>query len=286
MAFAPAPTPAPVALRRSPLARFLDLIERAGNALPHPATLFAILGALTLMASWISASLGVTAVHPRDGSTLAAVNLLDREGMRRVFTEAVRNFMNFAPLGTVLVAMLGIGVAEGTGLIAVGLRAFVLRMPRRLLTATVVFAGVNANLAADAGIIVLPPLAAMLFAAAGRHPLAGISAAFAGVSGGFSANLLPTPLSVLLAGLSQAALDASRLLPGYEVQILGNYYFMAASVPVLTVAGIWVTERIIEPRLGPWRAEECAPQPALAAAVEATGSSSPPGGAASLAPPT
>ena len=234
------------------LARFLDVIERVGNALPHPATLFVIMGGVTLVASYLAGHFGVTAIHPKDGSILAAVNLLDREGVRRVFTEAVRNFMGFAPLGTVLVAMIGIGVAEGTGLISVGLRAFVMRMPRRLLTATVVFAGVNANIAADAGIIVLPPLAAMLFVAAGRHPLAGIAAAFAGVAGGFSANLLPTSLSVLLTGLSQAALDASKLMPGYEVQILGNYFFFAASVPVLTLAGIWVTERIIEPRLGKW----------------------------------
>ncbi|MEO5618328.1 MAG: AbgT family transporter [Candidatus Eisenbacteria bacterium] len=275
----PEPQPA-VSPRKEPakgaLARFLDLIERAGNALPHPATLFVIMGGVTLVASYLSAHFGVSAVHPKDGSTLAAVNLLDREGLRRVFTEAVRNFMGFAPLGTVLVAMLGIGVAEGTGLVSVGLRAFVMRMPRKLLTATVVFAGVNANLAADAGIIVLPPLAAMLFVAAGRHPLAGIAAAFAGVAGGFSANLLPTPLSVLLTGLSQAALDASRLLPGYEVQILGNYFFMAASVPVLTVAGIWVTERIIEPRLGKWEGSSAS---AGAATVHA-------GSDGVLAPPT
>ncbi len=240
------------AARPTALARFLDLIERAGNALPHPATLFVIMGGLTLVASWLAAHFGVSAVHPKDGSTLAAINLLDRDGIRRIFTEAVRNFMNFAPLGTVLVAMLGIGVAEGSGLVSAALRAFVRRTPRRLLTAAVVFAGINANLAADAGIIVLPPLAAMLFVAAGRHPLAGIAAAFAGVAGGFSANLFPSSLDVLLVALSQEAITASKLLPGYQVQILGNYWFLAVSTPFLALIGTWVTERVVEPRLGKW----------------------------------
>jgi aminobenzoyl-glutamate transport protein len=279
------------AVTRGALASFLDSIERAGNRLPHPATLFVIMGGFVLVASTIASRLGVHAIHPKDGSIIAVVDLLNREGLRRVFTEAVKNFMGFAPLGTVLVAMLGIGVAEGSGLVAVALRAFVTRMPSALLTAAVVFAGVNANLAADAGIIVLPPLAAMLFVAAGRHPLAGIAAAFAGVAGGFSANLLPTPLSVLLAGLTQASL-------GYSVQILGNYFFMAASVPVLTLAGVLVTEKIIEPRLGRWEGAAPAPAPPLpdglrggeepseAAALDAAGGSVHPARDTALAPLT
>jgi aminobenzoyl-glutamate transport protein len=214
--------------------------------------MFALLAVLVLIASWIASRLGVAVIHPKDGSTIQAVNLLDTAGIRRIFTEAVRNFTGFAPLGTVLVAMIGIGVAEASGLVQSSLRGFVMSVPRALLTATVVFAGVNANLAADAGIIVLPPIAAMLFAAVGRHPLAGIAAAFAGVSGGFSANLLPSTLDVLLAGFSQEALDASKLLPDYRVQLLGNYWFMVVATPLLTVAGTWVTHRFVEPRLGPW----------------------------------
>lgn len=249
------PRPAPAAPPRRPLiSRALDAIERIGNALPNPATLFLIMAGLVVIASAITAMLGVTAVHPKDGSTISVVNLLSREGIRRMFTEAVRNFTGFAPLGTVLVAMLGIGVAEATGLIGVAMRAFVLAMPRGLLTAAVVFAGINANQAADAGIIVLPPLGAMLFAAAGRHPLAGIAAAFAGVAGGFSANLLPSTLDVLLIGFTQEAVDAARLLPGYEAHVLGNYWFMMVATPFLTVLGTWVTDRFVEPRLGAWTA--------------------------------
>ena len=242
--------------RRTALARALDTIERVGNALPNPATMFLIMAALVVIASAITAGTGVTVLHPKDGSTIAAVNLLSRDGIRRMLTEAVKNFVGFAPLGTVLVAMIGIGVAEASGLIGVAMRAFVMAMPRGLLTAAVVFTGVNANQAADAGIIVLPPLGAMLFAAAGRHPLAGIAAAFAGVAGGFSANLLPSTLDVLLAGFTQEAVTASKLLPDYHVQLLGNYWFMVAATPLLTVLGTWITHKFVEPRLGPWKPEE------------------------------
>jgi aminobenzoyl-glutamate transport protein len=234
------------------LARALDVVERVGNRLPAPATMFVVLAFGVLAASWIAAQLGVHAVHPRDGSLIHAINLLDRAGLRRIFTEAVKNFMGFAPLGVVLVAMIGIGVAEPTGLIATSLRAMVMRVPPQLLTAAVVFAGISAHLAADAGIVVLPPIAAMLFMAAGRHPLAGLAAAFAGVTGGFSANYLPSTLDVLLIGFTQEAVKGSGLLPGYVPQVLGNYYFFAASSPLLVVLGTWVTHTFIEPRLGKW----------------------------------
>lgn len=241
---------------RPVLARALDVIERVGNRLPDPITIFVILAIVVLAASWITARLGVTAIHPKDGSLIAPVNLLDREGLRRIFTEAVRNFVNFAPLGIVLVAMIGVGVAERTGLIAISLRSFMARMPRTLLTASVIFAGMLAHLAADAGIIILPPIGALLFAAAGRNPLVGLAAAFAGVGGAFSANIFPSPLDVLLIGFTQEATKASRLLPGYEPQVLGNYFFLTVTAPVLTIVGTWVTHRFVEPRLGPWKPAE------------------------------
>ena len=243
----------PAPPRRSFGMRLLDGIERIGNALPNPATLFLLFAALVLVASWWASRAGVSVIHPKDGSTLVAVNLLDAEGIRRACTHAVRNFTGFAPLGTVLVAMMGIGVAEATGLVGVLMRAFVLAVPRRWVTAAVIFVGVNASQAADAGLILLPPIAAMLFAAVGRHPLAGIAAAFASVAGGFGANLLPSQLDVLLAGFTQEAVKASNLAPGYSVQIVGNWIFLAVSTPLLTVLGTWVTHRFVEPRLGPWR---------------------------------
>lgn len=240
------------AARRPRGAALLDAIERIGNALPDPATMFAAFAVIVLIASWICARVGVTAIHPKDGSVIQAVNLLDSAGIRRIFTEAVRNFTGFAPLGTVLVAMIGIGVAEAAGLVQVSLRALVMSVPRAWLTSAVVFAGILAHAAADAGIIILPPIAAMLFAAVGRHPLAGVAAAFAGVAGGFSANVVPSTLDVLLIGFTQEAIDASRLLPGYHAQVLGNYFFMCASTPLLVLVGTWVTHRLVEPRLPPW----------------------------------
>ncbi len=238
--------------RPSPGAGLLDAIERIGNRLPDPGSMFVALALAVVAASAIASAAGLSVVHPKDGSLLTPVNLLSAEGVRRMFTEAVKNFTGFAPLGTVIVAMLGIGVAEGTGLIAVAMRAFVFAVPRALLTAAVVFAGLMVHIAADAGLVLLPPVAAMLFAAAGRHPLAGVAAAFAGVAGGFSANLLPSSLDALLIGLTQEAVNASKLLPGYHAQILGNYWFMVAATPLLTVLGAWITDRIVEPRLGPW----------------------------------
>jgi aminobenzoyl-glutamate transport protein len=228
--------------------RALDAVERVGNKLPHPVTLFVILIGLVLVASWIMAMLGVRAVHPGTQQTIEAVNLLSVPGLRRIFTEMVTVFAAFPPLGLVLVVMLGIGVAEHSGLIAAGLKAFVGAMPKVLITFTVVTAGMLSSLAVDAGYVVLVPLGAVIFHGLGRHPIAGLAAAFAGVSGGFGANLFLTSLDPLLAGFTTPA--AQMIDPAYVVDPTANWYFMAASVPLLALAGTYVTERILEPRLG------------------------------------
>jgi aminobenzoyl-glutamate transport protein len=236
------------------LERVLGLIERAGNALPHPVVLFAIFALLTIVISWVTSLAGVEATHPGTGKTIKVVNLLSIAGLHQILGNLVHNFTSFAPLGTVLVAMLGIGVAESSGLISTGLRMIVLAAPNRLLTFVVVLAGVMSNLASDVGYVVLIPLGGMIFLAAGRHPIAGIAAAFAGVSAGFSANLMLGTIDPLLAGLTQ---EAARILkPGYEVNPACNYYFMAASTLLISLTGTWVTERIIIPRLGAYEGEE------------------------------
>ncbi len=235
------------------LARLLDRVEQAGNRLPHPTTLFIILCGLVLILSQMAAAGGVYAVHPVDGSRVDAVNLLDRDGLHRILGDMVRNFTGFAPLGTVLVAMLGLGVCEHSGLIGALLRRMVANARPGRLTAAVVFAGVLSSIAADAGYVVLVPLAGILFLGAGRHPVAGIAAAFAGVSGGFSANLLVGPVDALLASLST---ESARLVdPGYTVAITANYWFMIVSTLLITVLGTWVTERLVAPRLGEWEGE-------------------------------
>ena len=236
--------------RRGLLLRFLDGVERVGNALPDPITLFALFALLVILVSWLATAADVSAVHPGTGETVRAVNLLSAEGIRRMLTEAVRNFAAFPPLGLVIVVIIGIGVMEHSGLIGVALKALVGSVPRSLLTATIVFAGIMSNVAVDAGYVVLTPLGAMIFAGVGRHPLAGLAAAFAGVSAGFSANLLITSLDPLLSGLSQEA--AQLVDPDYIVLPTANYWFMIVSVFLLTGLGTFVTSRFVEPRLGVW----------------------------------
>jgi aminobenzoyl-glutamate transport protein len=234
--------------RKAALERFLDAVEWAGNRLPEPATLFVILCVAVVLLSAAVASTGWSVEHPSTGERVTAVSLLDADGLRRMLTSAVSNFTGFAPLGMVLVTLLGVGVAEGSGLLAAGLRAVALAAPRRVVTAAVVFTGIVSNVASDAGYVVFFPLAALVFRAFGRHPLAGIAAAFAGVSGGFSANLLVGSTDVLLAAITEPA--AHIVDEGYRVTPLANYYFLFASTFLLTAVGAWVTDRVVEPRLG------------------------------------
>lgn len=239
--------------------RWLDAIERAGNRLPHPVMLFLYLSLIVALASALAAALGAAGRHPGTGEEVRAMNLISGEGLRRLLTEMPRTFTAFPPLGTVLVAMLGIGVAERVGLIGAALGRFVERVPRALLPAAVVFAGIMSSVASDAGYVVLVPLGAAVFAAAGRHPIAGLAAAFAGVSGGFGANLLISSLDPLLAGITQTA--AQIIDPAYTVEATANYYLMAAIVPLFTIIGALITTRVLEPRLGVWEAGPDAPPP-------------------------
>jgi aminobenzoyl-glutamate transport protein len=234
--------------RTSILTRFLGAIERVGNALPHPATLFAILAGMVIFLSWLLSELGITVLHPKDSSVIEPINLVSREGLHWILEHTVTNYTGFAPLGTVLVALLGIGVAEKSGLMATVLRQLVHSAPRRLLTFVIVLAGVMSNMASDVGYVLLVPLGAIIFLSVGRHPIAGLAAAFAGVSGGFSANLLLGTIDPLLAGITQ---EAARIIDvEYTITPACNYYFMFVSTFVIAALGTWVTEKIVAPRLG------------------------------------
>lgn len=237
--------------KKKAMQRFLDIIEIGGNKLPDPWILFLSMAGAVLALSAILSGMGVEVINPADQSTIKVINLLNPEGIRKIFTEMTKNFANFPPFAVVLVCMLGIGVAEKSGLISVTLRKFVTFVPSWLLPATLVFAGVMSNVASDAGYVVLTPLGAVLFAAFGRHPIAGLTAAFAGVSGGFSANLLLSSLDPLLGGLSTTA--AQLVDKNYNVLPTANYYFMFASTFLITVVGSFVTTKIVEPRLGEWK---------------------------------
>jgi len=236
------------------LSKFLDVVERGGNKLPDPLSLFFILSAIVLLASWLLSSMGLQVTHPSDGSQVAVLNLLNGAGLQRILSEMVRNFSGFPPFAVVLVSMLGIGVADKSGLISASLKKLVTIVPSSLLPATLVFGGIMSNIASDAGYIVLTPLGAVLFAAFGRHPIAGLTAAFAGVSGGFSANLFLSSLDPLLSGLSTKA--AQLMDPSYNVLPTANYYFMMVSTVLITIAGTFITTKIVEPRLGAWSGDQ------------------------------
>lgn len=247
MSSAPRPT------SRSLLQRFLDGVERAGNALPHPATLFALLALVVVVLSGFLHAAQVTVTNPTSGQAIGVVNLLSVEGLHRMILEAARNFLAYPPLGISLTCLLGIGIAEYSGLMGAMLRLVVLASPRKLITPMVVFAAVMSNAGSEVGYVLLTPLAAALYHALGRHPLLGLAAAFAGVSGGYSANLAVGSIDVLLAGLTEAA--ARIVDPAYRVAPTANWYFMLVSTFLVTAVGTWVTEKIVAPRLGDYRGD-------------------------------
>ena len=233
----------------------LQSIERVGNALPHPAMIFVIMIAILAVIAQICASAGVSVSYydakAEADSTIEAISLLNAEGIRYMFSSIVTNFTSFAPLGVVLVAMLGVGVAEDAGFFDAGLKKMLSNVKPVMLTATVVFAGIISNIASDAGYVVVIPLGAMLFASAGKHPIAGLAAAFAGVSGGFSANLIFGPTDALLSGITNEALRAANI--DYTVGVDGNWYFLIVSTFVLTIVATLVTEKVVIPNLGEYK---------------------------------
>ncbi|RBP79251.1 aminobenzoyl-glutamate transport protein [Shewanella putrefaciens] len=239
--------------------RFLNIVERLGNLLPHPITLFALFCVAIVIISGIAGYFGLTVVDPRpigshgrsaDG-LIHVVSLMNAEGLRMIVSHLVTNFTGFTPLGTVLVALLGVGIAERSGLLSAAMRALVMGASKRLVTVTIVFAGIMSNTAAELGYVVLIPMAAMIFHSLGRHPLAGLAAAFAGVSGGYSANLLLGTVDPLLSGITEAA--ARMIDPQYNVGPEVNWYFMFVSTFVITFLGAFVTEKIVEPKLGQYQ---------------------------------
>ncbi|MFG0306075.1 MAG: AbgT family transporter [Phycisphaerales bacterium JB040] len=236
---------------QGPMRRFLGFVEWLGNLLPHPVSLFALFALGIVFASELFARLGLSADDPRpgnEGEVFEVTSLLSGDGIRWIGESMVTNFSGFAPLGTVLVALLGVGVAEKSGLLTALVRGMVLGAPPRLVTAVVVFAGVLSNTASEMGYVVLIPLAMAVYHALGRHPFAGMAAAFAGVSGGYSANLLIGTVDPLLAGITEEA--AQLIDPAYEVHPAVNWYFMIASTFLVTGVCWAVTTYIVEPRLG------------------------------------
>lgn len=238
---------APAPDKISSMDRFLNFIERAGNKIPDPALLFFWGLLLVWGLSAVLSQFDFGLIHPVSGQAVEVKNLVTGESFANFLATMVTNFTGFAPLGIVLVAMLGVGVAEASGFINTGLKKMLNVTPAKFITPVLILVAIVSHTAADAGYVLVIPLGAIIFHAAGRHPLAGIAAAFAGVSGGFAANFLPSGIDPLLAGFTQEA--AAILDPTYVVNPLSNIFFTGLSSILIVSIGWYITDRIIEPRL-------------------------------------
>ncbi|MFN3909167.1 MAG: AbgT family transporter [Flavobacterium sp.] len=225
----------------------LDFIEKKGNKLPDPAILFLSLMVLIWVLSAIFSGVSFSEIDPRTGSAIEIVNLLSGTSLAAFLSNMVTTFTSFAPLGIVLVAMLGVGVAEHSGYINAGLKTMLGITPKFLLTPMLILVAIVSHTATDAGYVLVIPLGGVIFYAAGRHPLAGIAAAFAGVSGGFSANFVPSGIDPLLQGFTQSA--AQIIDPNIQLNPLNNWFFTSASTLLIVLVGWFLTDRIVEPRL-------------------------------------
>ncbi|TVR41938.1 MAG: AbgT family transporter [Bacteroidia bacterium] len=224
----------------------LKWIEDMGNKLPHPFWIFVWITILIVLMSAITAYFGVSAIHPDDGSLVEAQNLISGEGLRRFVEEVVTNFAHFAPFGLVLVMLMGVSIAERSGLLAVAMRTVAFSVPKKIVLPVIFIIGACGNIGSDAGIVIVPPIAALIFTQMGLHPIAGLVAGYAGATAGFTANFFIAGTDVLLAGIST---EITQQMPGgVEVSPTANWYFMIASTFLLAFGGAFIARKYTIPR--------------------------------------
>ena len=250
---------------KTAMQKVLDAVERVGNRVPHPVMIFVYLIVIVIALSAVFGAMGVhvsyQAYNPATGDIEPAAtharSLLTAEGIRFMFTGVVQNFMNFNAVGVIIVAMVGVGVAEEAGLVKALIRKLVVIAPPKALTYILVFVGIISSIAADAGYLVLIPLAAAAFISVGRHPLAGLAAAFAAVASAFLVNILIVPVDGILTEITN---DAIRLVnPSRTIDLAANVWFSIGSVALLTILIAVITEKVVEPRLGPYTGDYVVP---------------------------
>src|SRR5262245_39882907 len=231
---------------KTAMQKLLDVVERVGNKVPHPAVLFFLLIGLVVVLSVALAGISVSyqrlnpVTHKTEEATTAIRSLLSADGIRFITTSVVPNFINFGPVGIIMVAMIGVGLAEQSGLIGALIRKIVLVAPPGAMTAIIVTLGVLSSIASDAGYLVLIPLGAAAFLSLGRHPLAGLAAAFAGVAAAFGVNFLVKPIDGILAEMTN---DAVRIVdPTKTIELTGNFYFGVGSSVVLIAVCTLITD--------------------------------------------
>lgn len=234
--------------------KFLNVIEKAGNKLPHPFLLFFYLTLTVVLISFILGTMQVKVLHPSTGEEVVVKNLLSKDGIRYILSDTLTNFTGFAPLGLVLTMMLGIGLSEKVGLFSALMTKAITKTPKRIVTFMVVFIGVLGNIASDAAFVVIPPLAALVFLSLGRHPLAGLAAGLAGAGIGFTANIIIAGTDALLSGITTEI--AKSIDSNMIITPLDNWFFMSASTFLLAFLGALVTEKFVEPRLGTYKGEK------------------------------
>lgn len=223
----------------------LNVVERVGNKLPHPFILFIILSGLIIVLSALLSALGISAIHPESNAEVSVRSLLSGDGIVFMLTSMVDNFVGFPPLGLILVVMFGIGLADKVGLMSTLMQVSVAKAPPSLLTFCVFMAGICGSIASDANYLILIPLAAMVYQAVGRHPLAGAAAAYAAAGAGFDASLFVTAGDALFAGITT---DAARIIDSDAyISPIDNYYFVACSVFVLALIGTLLIDYVVEP---------------------------------------
>ncbi|MGN4124685.1 AbgT family transporter [Lysinibacillus sphaericus] len=243
--------------------KFLDVIEKVGNKLPHPFMLFFYLTVVLVVVSAVLGTMQAAVTHPNTGEEVVVQNLLSKDGLRYILANTLTNFTGFAPLGLVLTMMLGIGLSEKVGLFSALMTKAITKTPKKIVTFMVVFIGILGNIASDAAFVVIPPLAALVFLSLGRHPLAGLAAGLAGAGIGFTANILIAGTDALLSGITTEI--AKGIIPDMIVSPLDNWFFMSASTFLLAFLGALVTDKFVEPRLGAYNGEKKAESTALTA---------------------
>ncbi len=236
--------------------KFLNAIEKIGNKLPHPFMLFLYLTLILIAISFVLGTMNASVVHPNTGETVTVNNLLSKDGIRYILGNTLTNFTGFAPLGLVLTMMLGIGLTERVGLFSALMTKAITKTPKRIVSFMVIFIGILGNIASDAAFVVIPPLAALIFLSLGRHPLAGLAAGLAGAGIGFTANILIAGTDALLSGITTEV--AKSINETMVVSPLDNWFFMSASTFLLALIGAFVTDKIVEPRLGTYKGDKTA----------------------------
>lgn len=262
--------------------KLLDVVEKVGNKVPHPVVIFLVLIALVMVLSHLLYMMGTSVSaeaitpeaiapawkspdsypyseelskpHTPEVKTTTVQSLLTTDGIRFIYVSLIPSFMSFTGLGLIIVAMIGVGVAEQAGLVDALIRKLVIVSPRRALAYILAFVGILSSIAADAGYLVLIPLAGTAFLSVGRHPLAGLALGFASVAAAFTVNMLIKPLDAILVEFTN---DAIHLLdPDKSISLASNLWFSLVSVPFLTILIAFITERTIEPRLGAYKPEK------------------------------